>query len=180
MPSFAFVSPPSDRNGIALKTSLPSPFVHPALYVSVRSKLPSLVLDSLLSYNETTYTPDFNTVDFPQVTKNTVFPSPPAAPTNEELYTNGLPILVEAAKHAKAGRMMCYELPENGNVGISYHTVMQDTANIADHIVRLTKSNEKKEGKPRTVAHLTEPGSEYLSSMWGVSDLLAKRMNGLA
>ncbi|KAL7464201.1 hypothetical protein ACHAXS_004538 [Conticribra weissflogii] len=72
------------------------------------------------------------------------------------------PILMQAAKHAKDGCIMCSELPENGNVGMSY----KDTTKIADYIGKFTRNGKEKERKPRTVAHLMEPGLEYLSSMW--------------
>ncbi len=153
--------------------ALQSPFIHTAVYKNVplnRRSSPLFGLDSVLSYNETATAPstDFDQ-DFSRVTKNTVFPTPPPPPTDDELHANGLPILAQAAKHAEAGRTICYELPENGNVGVSYKTVMRDATRIADYIGKFTKNGEEKEGKPRTVAHLTEPGSEYLSSMWGVS-----------
>lgn len=104
------------------------------------------------------------------IVRNTIFPTPPPPPTDEELHANGLPILVEAANHASEGRMMCTELPENGGVKVSYKTVLGDATKISryihDNLDKLKKSDFE---KPRTVAHLTEPGSEYLSSMWGVS-----------
>mmetsp|Transcript_14179 Transcript_14179/g.29828 ORF Transcript_14179/g.29828 Transcript_14179/m.29828 type:complete len:699 (-) Transcript_14179:261-2357(-) len=147
---------------------LHSPIIHTTVYKNPRNKRTSPLFgpDSVLSYNETIPSTDFNQ-DFSHVTKNTVFPTPPPPPTDEELHAKGLPILAQAAKHAETGRIICYELPENGNVAVSYKTVMRDATKIADHIGKFTKNGEGKEGKPRTVAHLTEPGSEYLSSMWG-------------
>lgn len=105
------------------------------------------------------------------VIKNTIFPKPEPI-TDEELKTKGLPILVEAAKHAKVGRTMCRELPENGSVSVSYRTVLRDSTKISKYITSVMTTDNRGTGdfeKPRTVAHLTEPGSEYLSSMWGVS-----------
>lgn len=70
--------------------------------------------------------------------------------------------------------MMCTELPENGSVGVSYRTVLRDSTKIAEYITSVMKKDDDGVGdfvKPRTVAHLTEPGSEYLASMWGVSVL---------
>ncbi|KAL7526802.1 hypothetical protein ACHAXR_001662, partial [Thalassiosira sp. AJA248-18] len=96
------------------------------------------------------------------------FPVPPPPPTDEELHAHGLPILVEAAKHAKAGRIMCFELPENGNVTTGYRTVLRDATKIAKYIIACKKRKGKNEiEKPMTVAHLAEPGSEYLAAMWG-------------
>lgn len=107
------------------------------------------------------------------IIKNTVFPAPKPI-TDQYLHKQGLPILVEAAKHAKAGRTMCTELPENGCVNVSYRTVLRDSTKISEYITSVMKKDNDSVGdfvKPRTVAHLTEPGSEYLCSMWGVSML---------
>ena len=137
---------------------------------------PHFALYSAVAPNETVDTPVFKSCDptsFREgIVKNSVFPSPPPPPTDEELHANGLPILVEAAKHAKAGRTMCIELPENGCASVSYQTVLRDATKIAEYIASVMRKDNDSVGdfeKPRTVAHLTEPGSEYLSSMWGVS-----------
>ena len=167
-PTYAFVNSPSvvDRNSVvstfSQKKASQVHFFHHAI---LKRRSP---LYSTLSRNETSSAFPYTVSE--SVTTNTVFPRPPAPPTDEELHSQGLPILVEAAKHAKAGRTMCYELPENGCVGISYRTVLRDAAKIADYIANVTESGKLSNNyKPRTVAHLTEPGSEYLSSMWGVS-----------
>lgn len=101
-------------------------------------------------------------------TSNSVFPVPPPPPTDEELHAHGLPILVEAAKHAEEGRIMCNELPEHNNVAVGYNAVLEDATRIALYVAsKKGKDWENTVEKPRTIAHLTEPGSEYVASLWG-------------
>lgn len=136
-----------------------------------RSQKSSYELYSSTLPSETDNTATSQKSDDYGIVKNTIFPTPKPI-IDEDLHTQGLPILVEAAKHAKAGRMMCTELPENGSVGVSYRTVLMDSTKIAEYITSVMKKDDDGVDdfvKPRTVAHLTEPGSEYLASMWGVS-----------
>jgi len=168
-PSLAFVTSPSvidlsrTRPNLNKKTKILDPFSHHTcrpLYVSLLAQNETTAISSSPSLD------DSNSVE--EVTINTIFPVPPPPPTDEELHIHGLPILVEAAKHAKAGRTMCYELPENGNVATGYKTVLQDATKIAKYIEFNKRKDFRNEiEKPMTVAHLTEPGSEYLASLWG-------------
>lgn len=135
---------------------------------------PRSVLHSSLASSDTTHT--CKSIQ-DGIVRNTVFPVPEPI-SEEELHSKGLPILVAAAKHAKAGRIICTELPENGCVTVSYRTVLRDSTKLSKYITSVMKKDDNESvgdfTKPRTIAHLTEPGSEYLSSMWGVSILLAR------
>jgi len=135
---------------------------------------PCFALQSSIAPNETTEITVSKSDE--GVIKNTVFPTPKPI-SDKELYTQGLPILVEASEHAKTGRTMCTELPENGCVIVSYRTVLQDSTKISRYIISVMKKDNYTVGdfvKPRTVAHLCEPGSEYLASMWGVSIMFTR------
>ncbi|KAL3804410.1 hypothetical protein HJC23_011338 [Cyclotella cryptica] len=169
----AFVSNSFDRTRDSLSTCKRT---HNSVikYDSHRTPRPRVDLYSPVVPNETVETTAFKShepISFQEgIVKNSVFPTPPPPPTDEELHADGLPILVQAATHAKAGRTMCVELPENGCVSVSYHTVLRDSTKIAKYIESVMRKDNDSVGdfeKPRTVAHLTEPGSEYLSSMWG-------------
>jgi hypothetical protein len=164
----AFVS--NRKQNIIVSASSKTPHHHIAVHRSSKSSY-ALSFYSLVS-SETDKTTQYKSYN-DGIIKNTVFPTPKPI-TDEELHNQGLPILVEAAKHAKAGRTMCTELPENGCVNVSYRTVLSDSTTISEYITSVMKKDNDSVGdfvKPRTVAHLTEPGSEYLSSMWGVSML---------
>lgn len=157
--AFAFV--PNGKLKVVASASIKSPYLEVECIRSLSSKNKIL----------TKHPPLHSSVVDEGVIKNTIFPIPEPI-TDEELLSKGLPILVEAAKHAKAGRIMCRELPENGCVNVSYRTVLRDSTKISNYITSVMKKEIDDTGnfeKPRTVAHLTEPGSEYLSCMFGVS-----------
>mmetsp|Transcript_5996 Transcript_5996/g.10521 ORF Transcript_5996/g.10521 Transcript_5996/m.10521 type:complete len:133 (-) Transcript_5996:319-717(-) len=106
-PSLAFVTSPSvidlsrTRPNLNKKTKILDPFSHHTcrpLYVSLLAQNETTAISSSPSLD------DSNSVE--EVTINTIFPVPPPPPTDEELHIHGLPILVEAAKHVKAVRIM--------------------------------------------------------------------------
>lgn len=96
------------------------------------------------------------------------FTKPPPPPSSEELRLHGLPLLRQAAIHAQDhDRILLSGWPQNdGSTDtISYRQVLSRAAQVADLL--LARCSEAPGNEPRLVAHLTVPGWEYVSALWG-------------
>jgi malonyl-CoA/methylmalonyl-CoA synthetase len=94
------------------------------------------------------------------------FPTPPPPPSKEDIQANGLPLLQQAARHAKEKRILLSEWPqENNNVQVvSYASVLSKASAVASFLDRRRHESSK---HSNFVAHSSVPGSDYIACQWG-------------
>jgi malonyl-CoA/methylmalonyl-CoA synthetase len=95
------------------------------------------------------------------------FPTPPPPPSQEDIQANGLPLLQQAARHAKEKRILLSEWPqENKDVQVvSYASVLSKASAVASFLDRRRQESSKHSSK--FVAHSNVPGSDYIACQWG-------------
>jgi malonyl-CoA/methylmalonyl-CoA synthetase len=93
------------------------------------------------------------------------FPTPPPPPSEEDIRANGLPLLQQAARHAKEKRILLSEWPEENDVEVvSYASVLSKASAVASFLDRRRQESSK---HSNFVAHSSVPGSDYIACQWG-------------
>jgi malonyl-CoA/methylmalonyl-CoA synthetase len=120
----------------------------------------------------TTYSRSYNGYHL-QLFSSWSFPSPPAPPSDDEIASQGLPLLRRAVSHAD--KPFLSEWSQTGNDAssspptvVTYRSVLEKAAAVADYIQqKQTQRQEESSLVSPFIAHLTLPGSDYIACQWG-------------
>jgi malonyl-CoA/methylmalonyl-CoA synthetase len=103
------------------------------------------------------------------------FPSPPAPPSDDEIASQGLPLLRRAVSHADKPFLSEWSQPGNDvssapPIRVTYRSVLEKAAAVANYIRQKqtqTQTQEQSSLVSPFIAHSTLPGSDYIACQWG-------------